>query len=214
MTAFDPGNLDTQARGLANLMPNSREWVAKNIPNTNIAKLIRAMSNSIFTLEKTIQDIAQNNDIRYTVDLISQWESVFGIPNDSFTNQVSLVQRRIQVLAMLWAQGCTTVCDFINLIEKVFGNTNISIVHGSDFIQYPPYNVPFTPHTETGNERWTWYIYGDNMVPKKYPPYNVPFTPNGNSTPMTRFVQKLKPENTILIFRNNPLPPGITGDTC
>jgi uncharacterized protein YmfQ (DUF2313 family) len=207
MKAFDPGTAESQAQGLANLMPNSREWRAKNVPTSNLAKLIKAVSTEIFNLDKLIQDVAKQNDIRYTTDLIENWERSFGIPNDSFDINVDIVQRRIQVLATLRAQGCTTVKDFINLIEGVFGYEHVTIIHGSDFIAYPPYSVPFYPSSNSPSLYWTWYIYADGIFPDSYPPYAVPFTPTSSSeNAMTRFVQKLKPWNTILIFRNNPPP--------
>jgi uncharacterized protein YmfQ (DUF2313 family) len=216
MRDFDAGTIDTQRQGLANVFPSSREWRAKNVPQTNVYKLIKAMSYSFFRLDKLLDDVAQQLDIRYTTDLIENWERAFGIPNSSFDINVDIIQRRAQVLATLRAQGCTTVCDFINLIQDVFGYEHVSIVHGRDFTdKHPPYKVPFQPvQSDDPTLYWTWYIYGDNLIPENHPPYAVPFRPTGANTPMTRFVQKLKPLNTILIFRNNPLPTGITGETC
>jgi len=208
MKHFDAGTIDTQTLGFANLLPGSLEWRAKNIPTTNLHKLIRGMSNQIFDLEKIIEDVANDLDIRYTTDLIQNWERAFGIPNETFKIDVDIIQRRAQVLAILQAQGCTTVADFINLIEMVFGYKNVGIIHGVDEKEshHPPYKVPFRPYKDLGGERWTWYIYGDGLIPVNHPPYKVPFQPSGADTPMTKFVQKLKPLNTILIFKNNPPP--------
>lgn len=197
MVAFDAGTLETQTQGLADLLPSDRPFYAKNFSASNLRKLLRGLAQEVWRAEKRVEDISIQTNIFETVDLIQQWESAVGIPDDCFPNTGTLAQRRINILAKLRANGVATKEAFIEL--ALFMGYVIEIVTFGD-VAYPPYDVPFYP-VNLPLGRFIWLIKGYGIAPFT-PPYDVPFTPMVGSEIIPCFFSKLKPANTILLFQN------------
>ena len=203
MSAFDPGTLVDQTQGLANLLPNDRPFYAKNITDSKLRKLLTGLAFEVLRAENRVESISLESDINTTVDLITEWESAFGIPDECFdpTDQ-TLEQRRNNILAKIKARGVATAQAFIDL--AAFMGYTIKIITLAD-VAYPPYDVPFYPVSLPAG-RFIWIIEGVDIAPFT-PPYDVPFDINVGSTIIPCFFNKLKPANTILIFVDLPAPP-------
>lgn len=197
MSRFDPGPRSNAAANINHTLPNDRLFLAKNIPDSTLAKLIRGLAYSIWRFDKRVDDFVNSYNISETVQLIEEWEQAVGIPDQCISTEYPLDDRRKHVIAKFKALGCATEADFIALAAYL-GYT-ITIKQLGTFA-YPPYDVPFIPISLPG-ARWIWIIEGHNVA-ASVPPYDVPFDVDTGSSILQCFFEKLKPVNTVLIFIN------------
>lgn len=191
MIPFYAGNTESQRLGLASLLPNDPLFAAKNDPDTNTYSFLKALANEFLRQDMTIYDIGQDLQLPITVDLITNWEEMVGIPNEIFgitKNNLGVValtlEDRIgQVILQFRAMGALTAQDFITLGALI--GTPITITY--------PTNDPWTDIT--------WQINGENLIGNN-PPYNVPFTPGPGAQQVIDFFTLLNPEGIILLFAN------------
>jgi uncharacterized protein YmfQ (DUF2313 family) len=183
----------------ADFLPNGKAWEGKNVPETNLYKLLYGISGEALRLSNLMNLISSQDDITITTDLITQWESAVGIPDHCFKTNVSLEQRRIQVLVKL-ALKADTRQSFID-IAALFGiRCEIS---NPSVITYPlPYPWPYTSYV------WaSCTLYVDlpaNLNPKVYPftTYHYPWPYSSDETNIIKCIfEEIKQATCQLIFR-------------
>jgi len=192
---------DEHAKALLSFLPGGNIFNAKGINTSNLYKLFKGFSAELQRIEQLIYDITNDYDIRITNLLIDRWESAVGIPDDCFTNTVSLDQRRRQVLAKIAARGASTEQDFIDL-AAILG-FSITIEHLSEIDFNPPYDIPLTLEYGAPESRYVWIIIG-NGVEVNVPPYDIPYSlENASASVIQCFFNKLKSAQTLILYKNN-----------
>jgi uncharacterized protein YmfQ (DUF2313 family) len=185
-------------KSIADFLPNGELFRAKNTPDTNLYNLLLGLAYENARIENKMNEIAYQYDINKTTELIEQWESALGIPDDCFSNTVDINLRRTQVLAKL-SLSIDTADSFVALAAE-FGYT-IEIVQASNVAIFPlQFPLQFYPTAKTA--RFTIIV---NM-PSELQPCTFPiafplcFSPP-NSNIIECFFRKVKPANCQIVFK-------------
>lgn len=192
---------EKHADSLANYLPNSRIFSpAKFRSDAELRKLLLGLAGELARVEKNISDLYEQRDIRTTTDLIEDWESAVGIPDDIFPGTGSLEERRSHVL-IKFTMSVQTIEDF-RRIGRIFGYRDLTITPLSA-ISYPPYDVPFYPQ-QLNESRFIVVVEGANIL-ESVPPYDVPFDIVFGSSFIQTLFDKLKPANVKFIYENRAI---------
>ncbi len=210
ITVFTPSNpifrqhtQEQHTQALANFLPNGELYIAKNISESNIRKWLRGLSGVMVNAESLLVLWDREMDVRYTTQLLEEWERTVGIPDDCFTTDGTIEQRRTNVLVKLSALGVQTEADFINL-AALYG-VAIEIWHGIDHngfvLDFP---VIFFPNARAA--RFT-------MIVRYYLDESAGFSfdfPIEFGTALLAFLQclfaKLAPANVDIIWMESDTP--------
>jgi uncharacterized protein YmfQ (DUF2313 family) len=186
-------------KSLADYLPNGNFFNGKNVPTTNIFKLLLGLAYEFWRIESKLNEITEEYYIFQTTELINEWESAVGIPDDCFNANQTLSVRIQQVVAKL-ALSIDTAQSFIDL-AALFGY-ECEIYSGADFGIYPlPY--PWTYYASGTIARFTLIVYlSASVAPGVYPfPNLYPWPYTSNTTNLIECLfRAIKPANCDIIF--------------
>ncbi len=129
------------AKSIADYLPNNPVFESKNVPDTTLRNLLLGWATELVRDENTIVEIAEQDDIRQTTDLIVEWERMVGIPDDCFKADGSLADRRRDVIIKLGV-ALLTEKDYIDL-GKLLG-VEVKIRRLGECDVFPlPFPMPF-----------------------------------------------------------------------
>ena len=196
---FTQHTQEQHANSLASFLPDNNLFVAKNIDGKNLRKFLVGLAAELKRTEDYLYFSSNEKDARITTNLIEEWESAVGIPDNCFSNEVPIDQRRLQVLAKMQALGVSTAQDYIDLAALIGYDITISYPVEQTF--YPPYDVPFSPIYGIPESRYVFIVTGIGIVPN-VPPYDVPFSLNNGQSIIQCLFDNLKPANSVIIYRD------------
>lgn len=189
---------EKHADSLANYLPNSRIFSpAKFRSDAELRKVLLGLAGELARVEKNISDLYEERDIRTTTNLIEEWESAVGIPDEIFPGNGPLQERRDHVL-IKFTMSVQTTTDFERL-ARIFGYTDVTVTPLA-VRSYPPYSVPFYPQ-QLSESRFVAVVEGTNIL-QSVPPYDVPFDVAFGSSFIQTLFDKLKPANVKFIYEN------------
>ena len=195
---FTPNTVEENTQALADLLPQGIAWEAKNIEESNMYKLLRALSKEFTRVQSKINEFVTEHNPETTTNLIEEWERAVGIPDDCFSNTVSLDLRRKQVVAKFAKMNVQTAQDFIDL-AAYFGY-RVTIKNAEDGSIFPMV-FPFI----LGEQDWlinTMLVkFIDLDTPNNTFPITFPFTFGGDENIITCVFNKLKPATVVIIFQ-------------
>lgn len=110
----------THTRRLADYLPSGRLFGAKNLPASNLHKLITGIAYELFTADGYLVDYQDDIVPDATTYFIEEWESALGIPDGCFAGVGTLSERRRDIVVKLAALGAQTAEDFVR-IGALFG---------------------------------------------------------------------------------------------
>lgn len=187
---------EKHADSIANYLPNCRIFTpAKFTSTAELRKLILGLAGELLRAERNSSDLFEQKDITTTTDLIDEWESALGIPDDVFLGDGDLEERRSHVL-IKFTMSVQTGEDFERL-GALLGYDDIEVTPVTAD-QYPPYDVPFIPQETPPNYFIVW-VTGTNIL-ESVPPYDVPFDVIVGSSFIPLLFDKLKPANVKFIY--------------
>ena len=199
---FKSHTQEEMQRVLAAYVPDGNALVAKNFADKNIYKVLFWMSGEAVRFESLLNLIYNEYDIATTTLLIEEWENAVGIPDDCFSRNVSLAQRRIQVLVK-FALKADTRQSFID-IAALFGIE--CTIENATIVTYPfstdLYPWPYTSHLWAS---CTLYVNLPADLDKNIYPFSITHYPwpygSNNQNIITCFFNKIKQATCQLIFR-------------
>jgi uncharacterized protein YmfQ (DUF2313 family) len=112
MSLFTEHTKEEHAQSLANYLPNGFAWISKNIPTSNLRKLLRGLGCELQRVEQKMNEIAYEHDIRTTTLYIEEWEAALGIPDECIPLADTIQGRRDNLLLKLFLSTVVTVEDF------------------------------------------------------------------------------------------------------
>lgn len=139
---YFPLTNDKQATLFSQCLPQGLAWNAKGDTNANTYKLLKSLATEINALEERVYRMVTQWDVRFTDDLILEWETAVGIPDECRNIAEDISTRRSDVLTKLRKIPTITVADYQALAEVVTGEpaANWDIRPGSeDFPADPLY---------------------------------------------------------------------------
>jgi len=121
---------DEYALSFAKYLPNGELWISKNIPESNLYKLLFGLAYILIDVDIKINELKTEFYPVNTEKFIEEWEELLGIPDGCLKNDGNLEERKINIIGALGALGAVTKQDFIN-IAVVMG-FEIKIEHMTD----------------------------------------------------------------------------------
>ena len=196
---FSDKTLEDQENSLALFMPEGDIFASKNEETSVFRKFIQGLSGELKRVYDGMNDLSEDYDINLTTELITNWESAVGIPDDCFPGTGDIATRRTHVLLKFAKMNVQTTDDFVNLAVSL-GFTDVQIFQLQENA-LPPYDVPFNPTVGPGS-RFIISVIGTDVI-SDIPPYDVPFTPSSNNSSILACVfDSVKPANVQVIFAN------------
>jgi len=185
---------------LSQFLPNGDFWNAKRLQNTNLYKLINALSDEYKRVKDLLYSIVNNRYVDNTELLLEQWERDLQLPDECLPLADTINERQANILLKYTAKGVQTEDDFIELASKLGFTITITPLKQ---LAYPPYVVPFVPNSAPYNS-FVAIIEGLNLnAGTDLPPYDVPFFPigvNPQGLALQCVLEKLKPANVLFIY--------------
>jgi len=187
-----------QARILANYLRDDKLHEAKNQENSNLYKILVGLAEGWLDFRTNANDVVDNYNINNSLLLIEEWEKAVGIPDNIFDISGNLETRKRNVLLKLAGSKAETKEQF----------ERIGAILGFDIQVEPAFKYSRFTYTFPVlllNEGSSPFVILVNI--------NKSLKPNGFSFKFTfkfsidsadilkLFFNKIKPSNTIIIFR-------------
>lgn len=116
-------------------LPDGFAFMAKNIAETNLYKLLDACAKSFVLFTQTIDDVHLEMNPATTEDLIARWEKEYGMGKSCFGIADTLEQRRANLLIRIGADGIQTMAEFKAFIISLGFPCNL--ITGTEFYKFP-----------------------------------------------------------------------------
>lgn len=183
---------------LVGLMRDDKIFASKYLFTKNLRKLLEGYAVEFARQEGLVQLIWDEYDINTTTELIEQWESAVGIPDDCFKIADDLQERRENVLTKLTSLGVSTKEQFETLALSL--GFTVVVTAGAEGLVFP-YTMP-VPLTSV-NPKWAMLVTIDagGGTGETFP-YTFPFIlAEGERTKLLICLfQKLAPANVQVVF--------------
>jgi uncharacterized protein YmfQ (DUF2313 family) len=198
---FNTYTIEQHTDSLVAYLPGGELFDAKNEESSTLRRLFAGLAVQIKDVEDNINEVTFQHDINCTTDLIREWESAVGIPDDCFSGTGSLELRRRDVLIKLASLGVSTAKGFIDL-AALFGFQALIPSGGSYGIFPLAFPIAFFQYPQ--DARFTLYVILDSTnVPEVFPfettKFPIPFF-NNVSNIIECLFRKLAPANVNVIF--------------
>ena len=207
---FTTYNLEAHTDSLVAYLPGGDLFAAKNEPSSVLRRLFTGLAVEIKKAEDTMNEVTFQHDINCTTDLINEWESALGIPDECFPGTGSIDIRRQHVLIKLSSLGISTAKGFVDL-AALFGFTAL-VPSGATYGIFPlGFPIAFFQYPQ--DARFTLYVFLDSanvpeVFPFEGPRFPIPFFDNVSNI-VECLIRKLAPANVHVIFQYVPLNGGL-----
>jgi len=195
---FTPNTVDVNTQVLANYLPTGELYLAKNIENTNLRRMLKALAQELTRVQNKQYELSVEHRLDTTTNLIDEWEKALGIPDDCFKVIGRTIEfRRKQIVAKFAKMNLTTEQDWIDL-AKYFGY-DIEIIHPIENNGFD-YDFDFYFLTDKG-ARFTMIIRFLHMyAPEDVFDCTFDFKFCDDTNIVICLFEHLKPANVQLIF--------------
>lgn len=202
LNLFDPYTIDEQALFVAQHIPVGKAWEKGFSPDSNLGKYLIGLAMEFYRFEVLASDVAKEMDINQANQLLVDWEISVGLPCDCFSTDISIEERRKQVLAKFSKfGGIQTADDFIR-VAALFGY-NIDIYPGLAVGGFPlEFPIVFFASTLEASHTIFIVLIGTIGGTGYFPlPFPIPFS-SGANTFLQCIFQKLAPANVNVVVIN------------
>lgn len=160
MIKFTAPTIEVAASQLASNLPDGRCWEAKNLPGTNIYATVSACGAEFREIQKQIEILAREFDIRLTDQLLPDWEKSCGLPEECIGQMNSLEDRRNAVIIRLRKIPFVTKEEFEQLAFSLTG-LSVTVVPGAEIELFPlSFPIPFA----VGNSYFKLYVLFNDTI--------------------------------------------------
>lgn len=112
---------------LAGHMPQGRAWDKKNDPESSMNGLVKGLAADFMQVQQKIYEMAEEFNINLTTDLLPDWETSVGIPDDCVFTFNTLAERRQRVIERLRNVPVVTKQEMTDYLQAFFDNNTITI---------------------------------------------------------------------------------------
>lgn len=201
MIKFTAPTQEEATRQLASVIPDGRAWQAKNLAGTNMNALISACAAEFREIQKQIETLAREFDVRLTDQLLPDWEKSCGLPEECIGPLASLEDRRNAVIIRLRKIPFVTKEELEQLAFDLTG-LSVTLVSGADIEIFPlSFPAPFA----VGNSYFKLHaIFNDTIggFPYSFP---LPFLRGPDQIVRCVFEQIISA--TVLLIFESARPP-------
>jgi uncharacterized protein YmfQ (DUF2313 family) len=187
-----------QADILSQYIRDDRLYQAKNKEGSNLRKVLIGLAEEFVRFRDKANLIYNDYDPSQTEQLITDWETQVGIPDDCFNNTGTLEERRTNILLKLAGINVTTEQQFKN-VASILG-FNIEVSNGIETLTFP-LTLPFI----LLNQDEAPFTIVITLPASEQPaglPLELPFTLTSQAPEILECLfNKIKPAQCNLIFR-------------
>jgi uncharacterized protein YmfQ (DUF2313 family) len=190
--------LEQQAEKLAQYLPDSKDFQAKNIEGSQLRKVLIGLASEFLRTRNKVNYIYGQHNPLTTEDMLEEWETTVGIPDDCFSRNATVNQRREQVLLKLVGMNATTKEQFIKIADIL--GYGIQVSNGVDTSTFP-LTFPFLFMDEA--EKDFIIVIKILSEPKAETfPLTFPFTLNSDFPEILKCLfEKIKPAHTRVYYQ-------------
>lgn len=135
---YKPISVDMMAQLFSQCLPQGLAWNSKGDQASNFYLLLRSLADQVIALQVKLYELVVEWNINVTNNLITEWETAVGIPDECRGVAESIEVRRSDVLDKLRKVPVITVADYEALAESITGEVGWNIRPGSqDFPSDP-----------------------------------------------------------------------------
>lgn len=160
MIKFTAPSQEEATRQLASVIPDGRAWQAKHLAGTNMNALISACAAEFREIQKQIETLAREFDVRLTDQLLPDWEKSCGLPEECIGQLASLTDRRNAVILRLRKIPFVTKEEFEQLAFDLTG-LSVTILHGADVELFA---LDFPLRFATGNSFFKMHVVFNDVI--------------------------------------------------
>ena len=140
-----PSN-ETTAQQMADCLPTGRAWGKRNDPESNVRKLINALSTAFNIVQQYVELLDDEFQIRQTTDLLEDWEKSVGIPDSCVALSQTIADRRQDVIDRLSKKPIVTLADMQAYVDAMFPAMGVILYPGYEYYGFEyEFEVPFGP---------------------------------------------------------------------
>ncbi len=177
---------------LADYLPGGRAFGAKNIPGTNLRRLIIGLAKEMFTISEVLHLYRDEILPDVTTDFLVDWEKALGIPDDCYSGTGTTADRRLSVLTKIARSGLQVGQDYVNF-AAIFG----IVCRADPVLTVHPGTIPVIK-----TARFTIVIDFDLEQDNEFT-YTFTLTFGSSTLNMIKCLfETLKPANVDLLFTN------------
>lgn len=114
-------SIDEHRNALASNLPTGRIWRNKNVPGSNLYRLLEGFAPTFLSMDEVIQAFVSEAIPFTTVVYLEEWEEALGIPDDCIRIAPTVAQRQKNIgIKLLLMRGVQTRVDF-RVIAEAYG---------------------------------------------------------------------------------------------
>jgi uncharacterized protein YmfQ (DUF2313 family) len=187
--------------------PQGRAWDLKNDPDSNLRKYLHGSAALVRAFQEQIAHLMQEFDINQTVDLLPEWETSVGLPNECYCPNASIEQRREDVKFRLSRRSLVSLQEIQDFVSTFFPDIVITLYPAMEYFAYGhrQYEAPFG-----GNDTLRFVLVVEieaNIESYEYE-YEHLFDAGYDKTRLECLLREIIPANCALYFRflYKPIP--------
>lgn len=112
-----PHSAEAYQAQLAALLPRGRAWPREG--DSTLMRLMLAEADELARIDGRAADLFEETDPRATLELLTDWERVAGLPDNCIPAPDSIAERRAALLSRLTGQGGQSRAYFIELAARM-----------------------------------------------------------------------------------------------
>lgn len=200
MLSFRKPTIEKTAKDIAHHLPNGRSWAAKNNVSTNLYKFIKGLAAAFNEVQNKIQQLSEEFDINLSQELLPEWETSVGIPDDCAGRLMDLESRREQIIRKFTKIPIVTLSEMEIFISEIIGQ-EVMLVPGVEAETFV-YTLPII--LSSTNPLFKIYLTYENTDVELNLPYTLPFRLGSVQEELIRCVMhKIIPANVVLEIRRS-----------
>ncbi len=135
-TKFDQPTIEGTVTQLADHMPQGEAWGSKLVEGSNLHSQMHGTAKPFNITEGRIADLARDFDIDQTTELVSDWETSVGLPDECFGVVNGLAERRALIKERFGKTPIVTLAEQQDLIDRLFPDLDVTLIPGAEFFSF------------------------------------------------------------------------------
>lgn len=192
---FEQPDIEGTVTQLADHMPEGKAWVAKSVEDSNLHSQMHGTSKPFNITQGRIEDLSREFDINQTVELIGDWETSVGLPDQCLGPVSDIEERRALVIERLAKKPIITLQEQQDFIDRLFPDLGVILVPGEEFFSFE-YSLEMY---FLGNVDARFIIVA--VIPPQEPFFEYdlefPFTGGVNQEKLLCILERITPANVL-----------------
>jgi hypothetical protein len=171
-------------------LPTGEVWGAKLVEGTVINDVIFGAAKPFNITQGRISDLADDFNINQTAELISDWETSVGLPDDCFGIVNDISERRALVRERFARVPVVTLAEQQAFVDTIFIGVSVTLIPGEEYEGFDDeFDARFILVVEIGAQ-----------LPLFEFDFEILFTGGANTDALECLLRKIVPANVVIVF--------------